>query len=333
MINTAAPPITRRVRGAQGFTLVETMISLAIGAVLLASLADVVAHALRSTEAVQRQHQLTTEAQFALRRMVNAVGVTHRLLLPAPDSPGTSWSEHIRDQTIPPSAPETGSVWASAVLAVTQSYSADLDGDGVADVDNDGDGRIDEDWPNDIHLDFTSGIKGIDDDGDGYFDDAHTHNDDEFSSVNNEDWVNGLDDDGDGNIDEDPPSDMNADGCPGICGVDDDQDGVVDEGSDDDDDEDGSEYEDWLDPVVFYLVAGELVERTPVPWDTTGDSLVDGRDYIESTIAENVTHFRVERILPLEDGPVQIDLTLALTDPLTGQTFSLNARVRVSGSL
>ncbi|TDJ34049.1 MAG: prepilin-type N-terminal cleavage/methylation domain-containing protein, partial [Gammaproteobacteria bacterium] len=32
MINTAAPPITRRVRGAQGFTLVEIMISLAIGA-------------------------------------------------------------------------------------------------------------------------------------------------------------------------------------------------------------------------------------------------------------------------------------------------------------
>ena len=185
MINTAAPPITRRVRGAQGFTLVETMISLAIGAVLLASLADVVAHALRSTEAVQRQHQLTTEAQFALRRMVNAVGVTHRLLLPAPDSPGTSWSEHIRDQTIPPSAPETGSVWASAVLAVTQSYSADLDGDGFADADNDRDGRIDEDWPNDIHLDFTSGIKGIDDDGDGYFDDAHTYNDDEYLAINN----------------------------------------------------------------------------------------------------------------------------------------------------
>ncbi|MCZ6853900.1 MAG: prepilin-type N-terminal cleavage/methylation domain-containing protein [Gammaproteobacteria bacterium] len=325
--------MTNATNQARGFTLVEILLSLAIGAILLTALADVVAQSLHAGDRIQRQQQLATEARFALRRMVNAVGVTPRLLLPSPDLPGTGWSEHIREQTIPPSAPESGSVWASAVLAVTLSHSVDLNGDGVADADNDGDGRIDEDLPDDIHLDYASGIKGIDDDGDGYVDEAHSHNDDEFGALNNEDWVNGQDDDADGSVDEDPPSDMNADGCPGICGVDDDGDGTVDEGSDTDDDEDGGTQEDCLDPVVFHLVAGELVERTPVPWDTTADSVVDGRDYVVSTIAENVTRFRVERIPPVGGGPVQIDLTLVLADPRTGQTFSLQTRVRVGGAL
>ncbi len=311
----------------------EIMLSLAIGAILLAALTEVVAQSLHAGDTIQRKHQLASDARFALQRMVNAVEATHRLLLPSPDIASTGWSEHIREETIPPSAPESGSVWASAVLAVSLSHNADLDGDGFADADNDRDGRVNEDWPDDIHLDYASGIKGIDDDGDGYVDEANSHNDDEFEDFNNEDWVNGLDDDADGSIDEDSPSDMNADGCAGVCWVDDDQDGSVDEGSADDDDEDGSTYEDWLDTVVFHLVAGELVERTPVPWDTTGDSIVDGRDYVESTIAENVTRFRVERIPPVGEGPVQIDMTLALTDPLTEQTFSLNTRVRVSGTL
>ncbi|MBT8437148.1 MAG: hypothetical protein KJP11_07245, partial [Gammaproteobacteria bacterium] len=59
---------------------------------------------------------------------------------------------------------------------------------------------------------------------------------------------------------------------------------------------------------------------------------VDGRDYIESVIAENVTRFRVER---LDNGSVIdiIDLTLELTSPLTGDTVSLRSQVRVGGAL
>ncbi|MBT8143292.1 MAG: hypothetical protein KJO55_01245, partial [Gammaproteobacteria bacterium] len=86
----------------------------------------------------------------------------------------------------------------------------------------------------------------------------------------------------------------------------------------------------------FYLQSGSLVERMPVPWDTDGisvpDGPVDGRDYIESVIAENVTRFRVER---LDNGSVIdiIDLTLELTSPLTGDTVSLRSQVRVGGAL
>ena len=50
------------------------------------------------------------------------------------------------------------------------------------------------------------------------------------SSTVNDDPVNGVDDDDDNNVDEDPASDNNGDGCPGVCGVDDDGDGQIDEG-------------------------------------------------------------------------------------------------------
>ena len=126
---------------------------------------------------------------------------------------------------------------------------------------------------------------------------------------------------------------MNADGCPGLCLVDDDLDGSIDEGSASDDDEDGGEFEDWLDPVVFHLVGNTLVERTPVPWDTTGNAAVDGRDFVQSTIATNVTHFRVERFPALGNGPVLLELTLALTNGSTQETFSLSTRVRVGAAI
>ena len=57
------------------------------------------------------------------------------------------------------------------------------------------------------------------------------------------------------------------------------------------------------------------------------------RDYVEQAIADNVTRFRVERIPQGAGRALLVDLTLVLTDPQTGETVSLNTRVRVGGAL
>ena len=126
--------------------------------------------------------------------------------------------------------------------------------------------------------------------------------------------------------------DMNNDGCPGLCGIDEDSNGTVDEGSSWDDDEDGQSDEDSLDTVAFYLLAGTLIQRTPVPWDENSSGSVNGEDYIEHAIAENVTLFRVERVVQTGRDQV-VDLTLELTSPDSGESVSLNTRVRVGGAL
>ena len=158
---------------------------------------------------------------------------------------------------------------------------------------------------------------------------------DDEDGAQNEDPIDGLDNDGDGSIDEDPPSDRNGDGCPGLCFVDDDGGGAIDNGSDDDDDEDGGTFEDPYDPVVFYLNGDALIERMPVPWNEDGistpDGPVDGRDFIESMIADNVTRFRVER-LALAGETQLVDVILELT-AADGQTVSLSRRVRIGGAL
>ena len=141
-----------------------------------------------------------------------------------------------------------------------------------------------------------------------------------------------MDNDVDGLIDEDFGADMNADGAPGLAGVDDDGDGQIDEGNNNDDDEDGLIDEDWLDTVVFYLQGDSLVERHPVPWDESGGGGVTGRDYVESTIAEGVTRFRVERVLTSSPSIHLVDLTLELT-AANGDVVSLNTRVRVGAPL
>ena len=321
-----------------GFTYVELMITLAIASLIIVGLSGVVNQALQSQDAVSETNKLTRDARFAMQRMLRTVANTRRLLIPLRDKPASNWPENIREQTVPPSPPTGDSTFATAVLAVTLPAYVDLDNDGYPDADDDKDGLIDEDLPNDNNHDFYPGIMLIDDDGDGWVDENPSFwwDDDEVNGVYNEDPLNGIDDDGDNNVDEDTASDQNGDGCPGICGVDDDADGSIDEGSVDDDDEDGFTFDDPYDPVVYYLNSGNLVERMPAPWDTDGisvpDGPVDGRDFIESVIAENVTRFRVER---LDNGSVVeiIDLTLELTSPLTGETVSLQAQVRVGGAL
>lgn len=317
----------------RGFTLIELLLAVAMAGLLIAGIAGLMGQVAQVEAATAERNALTRDARFAMQRMVGATRRTRNLLLPFPDDPGTAWPEHIREQTLPASPPIAPSVFASAVLAVTQDEAVDLDGDGVPDADNDGDGLFDEDPYGDIYNDTASGIYQIDDDGDGSFDEAPGGQwwDDDEANGADEDPVNGVDDDGDGKIDEDWFMDMNSDGEPGIAGFDDDGDSLIDEGSSWDNDEDGTSSEDWLDPVVFYLIGNQLFERTPVPWDETGVGGVTGRDFIASAIADNVTLFRVERVTTT-DGDLLVDLTLELTAAST-ESVSLNTRVRVGGAL
>jgi prepilin-type N-terminal cleavage/methylation domain-containing protein len=325
-------------RAAQtGFTLVELLVSVLIGLLVIAGLNGVIKTALDSSSVLREQNDLTLQAEFAMQRMVQITAHSRRLLLPLSDNPNTNWPENIREETLPPSPPIGSSTLATAVLAVTLPAYVDLDFNGVPDADDDGDGRIDEDLPNDNNHDFFPGIMLIDDDGDGKVDENPLlWWDDDEGGAYNEDPIDGIDNDGDGSIDEDPPSDNNDDACPGLCGVDDDGNGTVDSGGGkDDDDEDGGTFDDAYDPVVFYLNGATLLERMPVPWDEDGisapDGPVDGRDFVASPIAENVSRFRVER-LAASGASQSVEITLEFTGP-TGQTVSLNRRVRLGGAL
>lgn len=335
--------IERRVRRAhhplnqQGFTLIELLVATTLAALLIVGLGGVVGQVATTRDAVQDRNELTRQARFAMDQMVRIVSHSRRLLLPLADNPGTSWREHVREQTVPASPPDPGSTMATAVLAVTLPLYFDLDDDGMPDADDDGDGLVDEDLPNDSHHDFSPGIMLIDDDGDGSVDEGGGWAEDDEDGAWNEDPVNGIDDDNDGSVDEDPASDNNGDGCPGICGIDDDSDNIIDDGSNDDDDEDGNSFDDPYDPVVFHLIGSSLVQRTPVPWNEDGistpDGPVDGRDFIVSTIAENVSRFRVERVAGIPGNQELVDITLELSSPVTGEVVSLQTQVRLGGAL
>lgn len=327
--------MTRIPQRNRGFTYVELTAAVVLGAILILGLTGVVGQALDTQQVVHDRAELARQASEAMARMVRTVGSSRRLLLPFPDEPDTDWRENVREQTEPASPPEGSSSRASAVLAVTLPAYVDLDDNGIPDADNDGDGRIDEDPPDDMTYDLLPGLFGIDDDGDGSIDESLfvPGNDDEKGDVANEDPLNGVDDDGDGAIDEDPPGDVNKDGCPGVCRMDDDGDGQLDEGSSTDDDEDGRSNEDWFDPVVFYLQAGSLWERIPVPWDENGLGGVTGLDVVYSRLAQNVTRFRVERIEGQGGQPPLLDLTLELRSPSSGAVVRLHTQVRLGGWL
>ncbi len=316
----------------RGYTYFEMLITVAIAALIVLGLSGVVGQGLQSQDSVSETNQLMRAARLAMQRMVSSVGHSRKLLLPMRDKPNTSWPENIREQTVPPSAPIGASTLATAVLAVTLPANVDLDSNGIPDADNDGDGLLDEDLPDDSHNDSAAGLYLIDDGGNGTVDEGQNADDDESNAVDSEDPFDGVDNDADNNFDEDPSKDMNGDGCPAVCGVDDDADGAIDEGNYEDDDEDGTTDEDWYDPLVFYLDSGVLKMRTPVPWDETGSNGIDGRDYIVSDLAANVTRFRVER---LDNGnEVEIvELTLELTSPLTGEIVSLQSQARIGGAL
>ena len=333
--------VSIKARRQAGISIVELLASLAIAALLLAGIQQLIAAGMATRDELEAQTELNREARFAMARMVKALRETNRLLLPLADNPGTDWNENIRVQTVPASPPQGSSLLATAVLTVTVSRTQDLDADGIIDADNDGDGRIDEDPSGDVNNDLAPGIFAIDDDGDGIVDEEHTQawngkmgplyeDDDEDDFANENNWV-GFDNDGDGSIDEDAKKDVSDDGLAGLAGVDDDGDSLIDEGDKNDDDEDGLIDEDWLDTVVFYLQDTTLQERRAVPWDENADTVVDGRDYVESTIADNVSLLRFERVAP-SGGEQLVDITLTLTAQ-NGISVSLNTRVRVGGGL
>ena len=320
--------MSRPAKPSHGFTLLELLVSLAIAGLLLTAISGLVNTALETRTDTGLRGNAMQDARFAMQRMVTAVRDTNRLLLPLADSHKTNWRENRREPTVPASSPEGDSTLATAVLAVTLDPDLDIDANGVADADNDKDGRVDEDLGNDHTFDGASGIIGSDDDGDGTVDEPEPgsidkDNDEDGSPT--EDSFDGIDNDGDGSVDEDHQQDMNKDSAPGVVGVDDDGDGSIDEGQSRDDDEDGLNNEEWLDPVVFFLSGSTLLERRP------NLNPVDGTDFAEHVIAENVTRFRVERIPDAGKRAVLVDLTLELTEP-GSDPISLNARLRVGGA-
>ena len=321
----------RAERPESGLSLVELLIGLALASLLLVGFNGFLTSALGTRDGAAERLALTRDARYAMERMVGAVRDSHRLLLPLADNPVTDFPENVRRQTVPASPPVGSSTLATAVMAVAMPAHWDIDHDGIADADNDGDGRIDEDLPSDTQNDGKAGLRDFDDDGNGTTDYwlSPSGDDDESNDLaRDEDPMNGVDDDGDGSIDEDPGADNNGDGAPGVAGVDDDGDGAIDEGSVNDDDEDGQTDEDWCDPVVFYLQGTHLIERRAVPWDTSGDGNVTGRDFVESVIAENVTLLEFDRLALGAAEQQRIAISLTLTDP-SGETLSLSTTVRV----
>lgn len=347
-----------------GLTLLETLIAVAIAGVLIAALSGVISTALNTGQTIHMQNDTLQQARFAMQRMVRAASKSRQLRIPLgenTDPINSPWSESVRGDTAD-GYPDIG------VLAVSLNPTLDRNKDGWADANNDKDfldvnksgtrdagepERIDEDTGVDNNNDGFSGIKGIDDNGDGQVDGKNTADNDEDGG-NNEDSMNitkdaltkATDDDPtpDGSIDEDIDKDMNKDNKPGIANFDDDYDDPnnPDEGNSDDDDEDGLRDEDWVDEQVFFLDNTDpknikLMERIP------NINAVNGADYTEYAIAENVSQFRVERVLGANGSTVLVDITLTLwplgCDPLKPnipvgcEPVSLNTRIGVGSGL
>lgn len=122
-----------------GLTVLEILVSVAIGAVLILSLSGVTGQAFDAKDNTQAKMQLLQDGRFAMDRMISAISGSKTLLLPLADNPGTTWREHVREQTVPASAPESGSTLATAVLAVVLPASRDIDLDGWSDANTDKD--------------------------------------------------------------------------------------------------------------------------------------------------------------------------------------------------
>lgn len=331
-----------------GFTLLELLFSLALVALLMTGLVSLFDQALQAQRIGQQRNDLLNQARFAMQRMVSVTRSSTKLILPLVDNPATGWREDHRQQSVPSQPPEPGSTLATAVLAVSLPADIDDDGDGWADANNDrdyldlnnngfrGSGEpelIDEDPGADLGNDLAPGLVGIDDNGDGVVDDSlgfPASADDDEDGVIDEDGIGLGDEDADAGADEDPGADANNDSAAGVAGVDDDYDGNVDEGAAADDDEDGQSDEDGPDAVVFYLSGGQLIERRPSFVDENNDTLVDGRDFRESVIAEPVSWFSVQRLVVngLQMPLVEIGLQLGDSE---ANAVRLTRRVAVGG--
>ena len=149
---------------------------------------------------------------------------------------------------------------------------------------------------------------GLDRNGDGYAD-----------ADNNKNGV----------VDDDLPADETNDGGAGIIGIDDDGNGLVDYGvSVADNDENGTigsapvaprTGADWIDPVVYYRVGTQLVERLP------NIAPFNGNDFTVRPIADNVTAFSVTRVATGNRRYREVLVQLTLTGP-GGETGSWSRR-------
>ena len=79
---------------------------------------------------------------------------------------------------------------------------------------------------------------------------------------------------------------------------------------------------DWIDPVVYRVVSGQLIERLPNINPTSG------ADYTERPIADNVTTFLVTRIPTGNRRYREVQVQLTLTGP-TGETGTWSRRLRL----
>jgi prepilin-type N-terminal cleavage/methylation domain-containing protein len=313
----------QQVNGQNGLSLIELLIAVTIAGFLIAGMQGLVGIALDAESSTRARNDSLQQGRFAMQLMVKSVRMTRRLMIPLSENPNTVYSESDRD-----------------VLAVTLDPTLDRNKDGWADANNDKDyldinnngsrdsgepERIDEDLGNDITNDTESGIIGIDDDGDGRIDEDNASDDDEDGAVD-EDKQDSVDNDADGSIDEDTAKDMNKDNAPGIAGVDDDYDGTVDEGNSDDDDEDGLRDEDWLDPVVYFLNGTTLIQRVP------NINPVDGSDYQENPVADNVSSFQVKRFPQGGGRAVLVEIILEITSS-DGELVVFNTSVGVGSGL
>ena len=289
--NPPLPPFNKGGMGGfkneRGVTLIELLVVLFILSIIVGGLTEMLAGGLKSSRENKTKTGLIEDANYAMNRIINATRETDWVFMPGNAEP-------VRD-----------------ILAIG------------AMVDNDNDGVVDEDWGADIGNDGQPGIAGFDDDADGSVDEggvALKSDDDEDGAIDEDTPKNGLDDDGDGNYDEEFRADMNGDGCPGMCNRDDDGDGQIDEGNINDDDEDGLVDEDPVDPLIFYINNGALYERKII-WNSTTSS----NDITEKKLIDNVTQFRVERLLGV-NGKTLIKVTIEVSSG-RGNSVTLESEI------
>lgn len=141
-----------------------------------------------------------------------------------------------------------------------------------------------------------------------------------------------ADNDRNGIVDDDLPADESNDAAAGIVGIDDNGDGTADNGAGlTDNDENGSlgtppnapkTGADWIDPVVYRVSGGQLLERLPNLNPTSG------ADYTERPIADNVSAFVVTRIPTGNRRSREVLVQLSLTGP-GGETGTWTRRLSV----
>lgn len=147
----------------------------------------------------------------------------------------------------------------------------------------------------------------------------------------NNDGFADADNDHNGIPDDDLPADATRDGAAGIKGIDDNGDGGIDNGSNTDNDENGTLGDapvspksgaDWIDPVVYRVDRGQLLERLP------NINPSSGADYTERPIADKVVRLEVTRIATGNRRTREILVSLTLGDP-AGETATWTRRLRL----